>query len=92
MLIKLFSFDIVRLGIIRIRRYNMERQALVECVWKDDDYIKLTEGIETRLRELILMYPEDKTFVDKATNYKTAIITDIDDIVGVAVDVIMKNL
>lgn len=92
MLIKLFSFDIVRLGIIRIRRYNMERQALVECVWKDGDYIKLTEGIETRLRELILMYPEDKTFVDKATNYKTAIITDIDDIVGVAVDVIMKNL
>lgn len=92
MLIKLFSFDIVRLGIIRIRRYNMERQALVECVWKDDNYIKLTEGIETRLRELILMYPEDKTFVDKATNYKTAIITDIDDIVGVAVDVIMKNL
>lgn len=70
----------------------MERQALVECVWKDGDYIKLTEGIETRLRELILMYPEDKTFVDKATNYKTAIITDIDDIVGVAVDVIMKNL
>ena len=70
----------------------MERQALVECVWRDDDYIKLIEGIETRFKELCLMYPEDKTFVDKATNYKTAIITDIEDIVGVAVDIIMKNL
>lgn len=70
----------------------MERQALVECVWRDDDYIKLIEGIETRFKELCLMYPEDKTFVDKATSYKTAIITDIEDIVGVAVDIIMKNL
>ena len=70
----------------------MERQALVEQVWKDDEYIKLTKGIETRFRELILMCPEDRTFVDKATSYKTAIITDIEDIVGVAVDIIMKNL
>ncbi|WP_462133362.1 hypothetical protein [Peptostreptococcus stomatis] len=70
----------------------MERQALVECVWKDDRYIKLIEGIETRFKELCLMYPEDKTFVNKATDDKTATITDIEDIVGVAVDVIMKNL
>jgi len=92
MLIKLFSFDIVRLGIIRIRRYNMERQALVECVWKDDEYIKLTGGIEKRLKELILMYPEDKTFVEKATSYSIATINDVEDIVGIAVDIIMKNL
>lgn len=89
---ELFLFGIVKVDMICIRRYNMERQALVECVWKDDDYIKLTEGIETRLRELILMYPEDKTFVDKATSYKTATIKDVEDIVGIAVDIIMKNL
>lgn len=92
MLIKLFSFDIVRLGIIRIRRYNMERQALVECVWKDDDYIKLIEGIETRFKELCLMYPEDENFVNKATDDRTATINDVEDIVGIAVDIIMKNL
>lgn len=91
-MIGLFSFGIVRVDIISIRRYDMERQALVERVWKDDEYIKLTGGIEKRLKELILMYPEDKTFVDKATSYKTATITDIEDIVGVAVDIIMKNL
>ena len=38
------------------------------------------------------MYPEDKTFVDKATSYKTATIKDVEDIVGIAVDIIMKNL
>jgi hypothetical protein len=92
MLIKLFLFDIVRLGIIRIRRYNMERQALVECVWKDDHYIKLIEGIETRFKELCLMYPEDKTFVNKATDDRTATINDVEVIVGIAVDIIMKNL
>lgn len=70
----------------------MERQALVERVWKDDEYIKLTKGIETRFRELILMYPEDRTFVDKATSYGTATINDVEDIVGIAVDIIMKNL
>lgn len=70
----------------------MERQALVECVWKDDEYIKLTGGIEKRLKELILMYPEDKTFVEKATSYSIATINDVEDIVGIAVDIIMKNL
>lgn len=89
---ELFLFGIVKVDMICIRRYNMERQALVECVWKDDEYIKLTGGIEKRLKELILMYPEDKTFVDKATSYKTATIKDVEDIVGIAVDIIMKNL
>lgn len=89
---ELFLFGIVKVDMICIRRYNMERQALVECVWKDDEYIKLTGGIEKRLKELILMYPEDKTFVDKATSYKTAIINDIEGIVGIAVDVVLKNL
>ena len=89
---ELFLFGIVKVDMICIRRYNMERQALVECVWKDDEYIKLTGGIERRLKELILMYPEDKTFVDKATSYKTATIKDVEDIVGIAVDIIMKNL
>ena len=86
---ELFLFGIVKVDMICIRRYNMERQALVECVWKDDEYIKLTGGIEKRLKELILMYPEDKTFVDKATSYKTATIKDVE---GIAVDIIMKNL
>jgi hypothetical protein len=89
---ELFLFGIVKVDMICIRRYNMERQALVECVWKDDEYIKLTGGIEKRLKELILMYPEDKTFVDKATSYKTATIKDVEDIVGIAVDIIMRNL
>ena len=70
----------------------MERQALVERVWRDDDYIKLIEGIETRFKELCLMYPEDRTFVDKATSHKISTINDVEDIVGIAVDIIMKNL
>lgn len=89
---ELFLFGIVKVDMICIRRYNMERQALVKCVWKDDEYIKLTEGIENRLKELILMHHEDKTFVDKSTSYKTAIINDIEGIVGIAVDVVLKNL
>ena len=48
---ELFLFGIVKVDMICIRRYNMERQALVECVWKDDEYIKLTGGIEKRLKE-----------------------------------------
>lgn len=91
-MIGLFSFGIVRVDIISIRRYDMERQALVERVWKDDEYIKLTEGIETRFKELCLMYPEDENFVNKATDDRTATINDVEDIVGIAVDIIMKNL